>query len=209
MPEKTLKTRIIHKHDVESNWSKATGFVPKQGELIVYDKDSNYDYERVKIGDGATNVNNLPFVIGTLDNQPDWNQNDPNAKDYIKNRPGGYAVATSLEITWDGDMTGKETIAIPVGMTLVKIADEAPSIEKFAVGTSYKAIVMTEVTFSNGRTNTVQNQIDLQYEGDFWMCSDSSAGSLIVGVTANSVNIQGLTLTKGLWFSISNEEGKE
>ena len=68
MPEKTLKTRIIHKHDVESNWSKATGFVPKQGELIVYDKDSNYDYERVKIGDGATNVNNLPFVISTLTN---------------------------------------------------------------------------------------------------------------------------------------------
>lgn len=68
MPEKTLKTRIIHKHDVESNWSKATRFVPKQGELIVYDKDSNYDYERVKIGDGATNVNNLPFVISTLTN---------------------------------------------------------------------------------------------------------------------------------------------
>ena len=68
MPEKTLKTRIIHKHDVELNWNKATGFVPKQGELIVYDKDSNYDYERVKIGDGATNVNNLPFVISTLTN---------------------------------------------------------------------------------------------------------------------------------------------
>ena len=42
--------------------------MPKQGELIVYDKDSNYDYERVKIGDGATNVNNLPFVISTLTN---------------------------------------------------------------------------------------------------------------------------------------------
>ena len=68
MPEKTLKTRIIHKHDVELNWNKATGFVHKQGELIVYDKDSNYDYERVKIGDGATNVNNLPFVISTLTN---------------------------------------------------------------------------------------------------------------------------------------------
>ena len=62
MAEKTLKTRIIHKHDIESNWSKATGFVPKQGELIVYDKDSNYDYERVKVGDGATNVNDLPFI---------------------------------------------------------------------------------------------------------------------------------------------------
>ena len=147
--------------------------------------------------------------IGAQSVKPDWNQNDPNAKDYIKNRPGGYAVAPSLEITWDGDATGKETIVILDGMTLVKIADEAPSIEKFAVGTSYKAIVMTEVTLSNGRNTTVQNQIDLQYERDFWACSDSLASSLIVGVTANSVSIQGITLTKGLWFSILNEEGKE
>ena len=147
--------------------------------------------------------------IGAQSVKPDWNQNDPNAKDYIKNRPGGYAVAPSLEITWDGDATGKETIVILDGTTLVKIADEAPSIEKFAVGTSYKAIVMTEVTLSNGRNTTVENQIDLQYERDFWACNDSLASSLIVGVTANSVSIQGITLTKGLWFSILNEEGKE
>lgn len=68
MAEKNIKSRIVHKHDVELNWNKATNFIPKQGELIVYDKDSNYDYERVKIGDGATNVINLPFVISTLTN---------------------------------------------------------------------------------------------------------------------------------------------
>ena len=68
MPEKTLKTRIIHKHDVELNWNKAINFIPKQGEIIVYDIDSNHNYERIKIGDGVTNVNNLPFVISTLTN---------------------------------------------------------------------------------------------------------------------------------------------
>ena len=68
MPEKTLKTRIIHKHDVELNWNKATNFIPKQGEIIVYDIDSIHSYERIKIGDGVTNVNNLPFVISTLTN---------------------------------------------------------------------------------------------------------------------------------------------
>lgn len=155
------------------------------------------------------NLQEMQTELKSIDNQPDWNQNDPNAKDYIKNRPGGYAVAPSLEITWDGDTTGKETIVVPDNVMFVKIADEAPSIEKFAVGTSYKAIIMTEVTLSNGRKNTVQNQIDLQYERDFWACSDSSAGSLIVGVTANSVSINGLTLTKGLWFSILNEEGEK
>ena len=68
MPEKTLKTRIIHNHDVELNWNKATNFIPKQGEIIVYDIDSNHSYERIKVGDGATNVNNLPFVISALTN---------------------------------------------------------------------------------------------------------------------------------------------
>ena len=68
MAEKNIKSRIVHKHDVELNWNKATNFIPKQGEIIVYDIDSNHNYERIKIGDGATNVNNLPFVISTLTN---------------------------------------------------------------------------------------------------------------------------------------------
>lgn len=66
MAEKTLNARIVHKHDVEANWLKATNFTPKQGELIVYDKDASHDYERIKIGDGSTNVNSLPFVNDAL-----------------------------------------------------------------------------------------------------------------------------------------------
>ena len=62
MSEKNINTRIIHKHDTEANWNLATNFIPKQGELIVYDKDSTYNYERFKIGDGVTNVNSLPFA---------------------------------------------------------------------------------------------------------------------------------------------------
>lgn len=68
MAEKNIKSRIVHKHDVELNWNKAINFIPKQGEIIVYDIDSNHSYERIKIGDGMTNVNNLPFVISTLTN---------------------------------------------------------------------------------------------------------------------------------------------
>ena len=62
MTEKIINTRIINKHAVESDWLKAVNFTPKQGELIVYDKDSTYDYERFKIGDGITNINDLPFA---------------------------------------------------------------------------------------------------------------------------------------------------
>ena len=54
--------RLNFKHDTEENWLKATNFIPNQGEPIVYDIDSTYNYERFKIGDGVTNVNDLPFI---------------------------------------------------------------------------------------------------------------------------------------------------
>ena len=62
MAEKNIKSRIIHKHDVEANWLLAVNFTPKQGEIIIYDIDDNYTYERFKIGDGISNVNDLPFA---------------------------------------------------------------------------------------------------------------------------------------------------
>lgn len=82
MSEKILNSRMVQKHDIEANWLKATNFTPLQGELIVYDIDENYNYERIKMGDGVTNVNELPFISP----QADWNQNDENAPDYVKNR---------------------------------------------------------------------------------------------------------------------------
>jgi hypothetical protein len=63
MAEKKIKTRIQQKHDIEANWELATNFIPMAGELIIYDIDANYSYERFKIGDGVTNVNSLPFTI--------------------------------------------------------------------------------------------------------------------------------------------------
>ena len=83
MNEKMFNTRIIHKHDIEANWNKAVNFIPMQGEIIVYDIDETYNYERVKIGDGTTKINDLPFI----DIQADWNQNDSTRTDFIKNKP--------------------------------------------------------------------------------------------------------------------------
>lgn len=62
MAEKQFNTRIINKHDIAANWAKATNFIPKKGELIVYDADTTNTQPRLKIGDGTTTVINLPFV---------------------------------------------------------------------------------------------------------------------------------------------------
>jgi phage-related tail fiber protein len=58
----------VHKHDTATNWAKATNFIPKKGELIVYDTlDANgnvvADAVKYKFGDGKTNVNSLPFAV--------------------------------------------------------------------------------------------------------------------------------------------------
>lgn len=55
--EKILKARQIQKNDIRANWDKATNFIPKLGELILYT-----DENRIKIGDGSTTVVNLPYL---------------------------------------------------------------------------------------------------------------------------------------------------
>ena len=72
----TIKTRIRLKSDTEANWNKAgpkdgsAGFVPLTGELIVYSADAAHPFSRLKVGDGSTNVVNLPFIdAGTLNGE--------------------------------------------------------------------------------------------------------------------------------------------
>lgn len=60
--DKTIKARVQHKHDIEANWLKATNFIPKEGEIIIYDADATHTYTRIKIGDGVKTVNALGFV---------------------------------------------------------------------------------------------------------------------------------------------------
>ena len=61
MKEKKLPGRIIPKHGSEAAWSLAKTFTPKLSEVIIYDPDSKHNYSRIKIGDGVTLVNDLPF----------------------------------------------------------------------------------------------------------------------------------------------------
>ena len=62
MSSKTIHSRVQLKHDTEDHWLLATNFVPLAGELIIYDVDASHTTPRVKIGDGATTVSNLPFA---------------------------------------------------------------------------------------------------------------------------------------------------
>lgn len=59
----SLNLRLIHTHDTESNWNALENFIPRAGEVIVYDVDKIFSYERFKIGDGKTKLKDLPFTV--------------------------------------------------------------------------------------------------------------------------------------------------
>ena len=63
MSNNILRARLINIHDVEYNWNRATTFIPRAGEVVVYDVDENHSYPRFKIGDGRRSVVELPFAL--------------------------------------------------------------------------------------------------------------------------------------------------
>lgn len=188
-------------------------------ELVITEKNDLVNIaNEVRQLTGQTKLLNLQEMqteLKSIDNQPDWNQNDPNAKGYIKNRPGGYVIPPSVEITWDGNATGKETMDLGDGFKLVKIADEAPPIEKFAVksdaatfgavvGPSYAATITIDVEYGDGNHETKQAAAELQSSDGFWICMANFNGipGRILGVTADQVFLEGKTITKGIWFLV-------
>ena len=66
MAEKKVKTRIQNKHDTAENWSKLTT-APLAGEIIIYDKDDTHNKQRLKVGDGSTLIDQLPFIVDKED----------------------------------------------------------------------------------------------------------------------------------------------
>ena len=112
MSQNKIKTRIQHKHDLEVNWQKAVKFVPLDGELIIYDKeiDSSGNVikpERVKIGDGVNNVNDLAFIAP----QPDWEQSDATKADFILNKPDIENIVSVYETKDDAQTKFNEAKA--------------------------------------------------------------------------------------------------
>lgn len=82
------------------------------------------------LGDGLIMDGNTLKSLGGEQVQTDWNQNDSTAKDYIKNRPGGYTKTTpGYEITWDG-VVGDKVVVDGGEMQLVKVSDRVFTAEE-------------------------------------------------------------------------------
>ena len=85
----TIDTRIKQKRDSTANWNAARGFIPLEGELIIYNDykliQKTIDGELrtiqvpgIKIGDGQTYVQDLPFIDEELRDKIMIHINNPN-----------------------------------------------------------------------------------------------------------------------------------
>lgn len=83
MAEKTLKTRVVLKHDSDTNWAaagaagKGANFVPKSGEVIVYEYSDGS--RKFKIGNGKSTAAALPFQNAVGPTGPKGDKGDTGA----------------------------------------------------------------------------------------------------------------------------------
>lgn len=119
---KEIKTRIVLKHDIEANWNKAITFIPKKNEFIFYDPDANYNFYRVKCGDGTTLLNNLNFIM--------WDSADvANGAVSAKNYLTGGTIETGLSTANDNATQAIEMVQDVIdGGTAVGVAKTAQSV---------------------------------------------------------------------------------
>lgn len=64
---KKNKEPAIIKRDTVNNWAKST-YIPAQNVIIIMDKEDGEVL--LKIGDGQTNVNDLPDILKNKSNPP-------------------------------------------------------------------------------------------------------------------------------------------
>lgn len=55
------KIDAVIKTDLASNWAKAKNYIPSSGAIIVYEYEESAP--KIKIGDGRTLVESLPFLV--------------------------------------------------------------------------------------------------------------------------------------------------
>lgn len=90
--------RFEQKHDLESKWSSIPDFIPKAGEIIIYDSDEDNPEPRIKIGDGEKTISTLPFATIT----------ETELNNIISNLSANYITSGVLPIARGG--TGQTTI---------------------------------------------------------------------------------------------------
>lgn len=167
MAEKEIKSRVILKHDTEAHWQLAINFTPKQGEIIIYDIDSNHSYERIKIGDGTTNVNNLPFADANKVDKISGKSLSTN--DYTtaeKNKLAGIAEGANKTIV-DSELSSTSTDPVQNKVVNAAINDLNTLVGDTAVATQISNAVASKADVSHTHDDRyyTESEIDTKLSG--------------------------------------------
>lgn len=132
--------------------------------------------------------------------QPDWNQNDSAAADFVKNRPGAYYETTpELTFTYDGNPVGKTVFNLGDGIIIVKVSEaELPTQEQFAQPSN-------SLTVHTGASGDITNELGVltynpNYSGALvWM------GEVFIAFVPSQEVATALNVEIGVYFGIPSE----
>lgn len=175
-------TKLRHEHDNKAVLDK-----------LGTDGDSlTYDGQPIKGGGSST--------------QGDWQQSDPAAADYVKNRT--HYETSSFKVTWDGSTEGRDTVYLfdmesdngaVDKFYLVKVADD------IAVPLAFESLTANDLAFNESGSTVPGTDV----VGDFAIDKFNGGymvAPYIVYCTANSAQLElaefetAVTVTKGLWY---------
>lgn len=149
-----------------------------------------------EIGDGLELNGKQLNVVGGGGSQSDYNQNDPDAVDYIKNRPGAYdKFFEPVNITWDGNTEGKTSVALDANTAFYRISSDTPIAEQLIGG---------QMTLVNGETIELTDEI-VGLKDDVISVTEACVIVLKEG-THNGIEFP---LTGTYFFRLYNDESKE
>ena len=165
--EKNMNTRIQHKHDTEANWNKAVNFIPKAGEIIVYDIDENYNYSRFKIGDGVRTISNLEFSETDLTGYATESYVDSAIASLVNTAPEALNTLNELASALGDDPNFAATVATEIGKKVDKVDGKGLSTNDFTTAEKNKLAgiatgankITVDSALSSTSTNPVQNKI--------------------------------------------------
>lgn len=132
--------------------------------------------------------------------QPDWNQNDSTAADFVKNRPGAYyEITPELTFTYDGNPVGKTVFNLGDGIIIVKVSEaELPTQEQFAQQSN-------SLTVHTGASGDITNELGVltynpNYSGALvWM------GEVFIAFVPSQEVATALNVEIGVYFGIPSE----
>ena len=192
----------IPRNDIANNWRRATNFIPRRGEMIVYNADPEgteysgkvqigdveYDYSsstsvRFKFGDGVQNVNALPFVTtGTASFLPSSGVTDSSLKitteDVIVEKDNStFCLNEETEI----DLSAGNILLFHHGILFTDFEIYADSgivdLHDYIV-TDYAGELFTVMQVTGGVGTIVNTTSGLTHDGD---------GNLVIGNTSENI----------------------